>query len=70
MKGVLHSKWRVEHPVRQAGFYIFLFPLKGKLWIPVCSTVPDCKPEAVGQGIAIRAKVEQAGIHIFSLSDF
>ena len=25
----------------------------------VCSTVPVCKPEAIGRGIAIRAKVEQ-----------
>ena len=37
------------------------FPFKEKLYTPVCSTVPGCKPKAEGQGIAIRAKVEQKG---------
>ena len=37
-----------------------------KLYPAVCSVVPAvCKPKAVGQGIAIWAKVEQKGRMIF-----
>ena len=38
-----------------------------KLLTPIFSTVPNCKPEAVGLGIAIRGKVEQRGKVIFLL---
>ena len=45
--------------VWQTGIYFFCFPLIEKLHPPVCSTVPDFKPEAACRGIAIRTRVEQ-----------
>ena len=44
------------------------FPFIEKILAPVCSTVPDCKPEAVCHGIAIRAKVEQKGRVIYIMN--
>ena len=38
-----------------------------KVYPPVCSTVPDSKPEAIGQENAIRAKVEEKGRSFFSV---
>ena len=43
-------------------FQMLLFPILEILLSHVCSTVPDCKPKAVGQGIAMRAKDEQKRI--------
>ena len=44
-------------------FFIFM----EKLYPPVSSNVPDCKPEAVRQGIAKRAKIKQKGRDDFSI---
>ena len=50
--GVLNDNlnWRVMYLVGLAGIF-FRFPYIEKLYPPVCSSVPDCKPKAVGRGI-------------------
>ena len=55
--------WKVVHLVQQAGISFFVFSLYRKIK-PSCFP-PVCKPEAVGWGIAIKAKVEQKGRMIF-----
>ena len=44
---------------------IVFFPFIEKLFLPVCSNVPDCKSGGVGRGFAKRAKLEKKGSVIF-----
>ena len=64
----INTQWRVVHLVWQAGIFFFFFPFIEKLYFLVCSSLSDCKPEAVCWGIAIRATVEQTGVYFYITS--
>ena len=59
VKNVLWQDGSTWIHITQISLLLFLFPFIEKLYPPVCSIEPNCKPKTIGQRIAITGKVEQ-----------